>query len=209
MRKKNLFWMIALLCAVVQGAKAQANWEEVYALTKTTSANWTQISSGSTDGYVLGASGTTTYYYINENLSFTNNRTDNGGNGNSGLKIQGTVYLYIPSGKTLTCTGANADGRTGAGAGIELSSGNKLYILGGGTVNTMAPTAPISGRTSCNRTRTTTPTSTTCASVISSVSTARPSLTSVSTPSSSWQPRAATAATTPSLSPSSSAWARA
>ena len=116
--------MIALLCAVVQGAWAQSNWEEVYALTKTTSANWTQITAGSTDGYVLGTSGTTTYYYIDGNLSFTNNRTDNGGNGNSGLKIQGTVYLYVPEGMTLTCTGANASGQTGAGAGIEVALGN-------------------------------------------------------------------------------------
>ena len=134
MRIKLLF-ILALLCTVMQGAWAQANWDAVYTMTQTTSANWTQISSGSTDGRILGASGTTTYYYINGNLSFTNNRTDNGGNGNSGLKIQGTVYLYVPEGVTVTCRGANADGRTGAGAGIELSSGNKLYLLGGGTVN--------------------------------------------------------------------------
>jgi hypothetical protein len=132
---KRLLLFIALLCAVAQGVKAQTEWDQVYLLTQTTSANWTPINAGSTDGYVLGTSGTTTYYYITSNLNFTNNRTDNGGNGNSGIKIQGTVYLYIPSGKTLNCTGANADGRTGAGAGIELSSGNNLLLLGGGTVN--------------------------------------------------------------------------
>ena len=81
--------MIALLCAVVQWAWAD-EWTDVYSLTQTTSANWTPLNSGSTDGYVLGASGTTTYYYVNGNLTFTNNRTDNDGNGNSGLKIQGT-----------------------------------------------------------------------------------------------------------------------
>ena len=143
--KKKLFLMIVLLCAVVQGAWAQSSWDEVYELTQTTSANWTPINSGSTDGYVLGTSGTTTYYYINENLSFTNNRTDNDGNGNSGLKIQGTVYLYIPSGKTLTCTGANADGQTGAGAGIELTEGNTLYLLGSGTVNATGGNAANGG----------------------------------------------------------------
>ena len=137
--------MIVLLCAVVQGAWAQSSWDEVYELTQTTSANWTPINSGSTDGYVLGTSGTTTYYYINENLSFTNNRTDNDGNGNSGLKIQGTVYLYIPSGKTLTCTGANADGQTGGGAGIELASGNTLYLLGSGTLNATGGNAADGG----------------------------------------------------------------
>ena len=137
--------MIALLYAVVQGAWAQSSWDEVYAITQTNSANWTPINSGSTDGYVLGTSGTTTYYYINENLSFTNNRTDNDGNGNSGLKIQGTVYLYIPSGKTLTCTGANADGQTGGGAGIELTEGNTLYLLGSGTLNATGGNAADGG----------------------------------------------------------------
>ena len=125
--------MIALLCAVVQGAWAD-EWANVYSLTQTTSANWTPLNWGSTDGYVLGTPGTTTYYYANGNLNFTNNRTDNGGKGNSGLKIQGTVFLFIPSGRTLSCVGANADGRTGAGAGIELSKGNTLFILGGGTL---------------------------------------------------------------------------
>ena len=133
MKKTLLFF--ALLCAFAQGTWAQANWEEVYTLTQTTSSNWTALSTGSTDGKVLGQSGTTTYYYVTGNLNFTNNRTDNDGNGNSGLKIQGTVYLYIPTGVTLSCVGANADGRTGGGAGIELAAGNSLYLIGGGTIN--------------------------------------------------------------------------
>ena len=33
MKLKNILCMLALLCAVVQGAKAQANWDEVYAMT--------------------------------------------------------------------------------------------------------------------------------------------------------------------------------
>lgn len=132
---KKLLLFIVLLCAVAQGVWAQTEWDIVYAVTQTTSANWTPINAGSTDGYILGTSGTTTYYYINGNLDFTNNRTDNDGKGNSGIKIQGTVYLFIPSGTTLTCRGANAYGITGAGAGVELSSGNTLHLLGGGRLN--------------------------------------------------------------------------
>ena len=121
------------------GAMAQNGWESIYAQTQTTSADWTAITEGTTQGKILGAaqsgSSATYYYYVTNSLNFTNNRTDNDGNGNSGLKIHGTVYLYIPTGFSITCEGANADGRTGAGAGIELASGNTLYIIGGGTVN--------------------------------------------------------------------------
>lgn len=114
------------------GAMAQNGWESVYKQSKTTSDDWTKLDQGSTTGKVLGAEGVTNYYYITKNLNFTNDRTDNDGNGNSGLKILGTVYLYIPAGLHIECRGANADGRTGAGAGIELSEGNTLYIIGGG-----------------------------------------------------------------------------
>lgn len=91
---KRLLLFIALMCAVAQGAWAQTEWDIVYAMTQTTSANWTPINAGSTDGYVLGASNT-----------------------------------------TLTCRGANASGITGAGAGVELSAGNTLHLLGGGRLN--------------------------------------------------------------------------
>lgn len=138
MKKTLLFF--ALLCAVAQGAWAQNSWEEVYALTQTTSGDWTAINSGSTSGHTLGSTGNTTYYYVNSNLSFTNSNV-----GGSGLKIQGTVYLYVPEGVTLTCTGANANGQTGAGAGIELASGNTLYLLGGGTVNATGGTGGTGG----------------------------------------------------------------
>ena len=63
-------------------------------------------------------------------ILFTNSNA-----GGSGLTIQGKVYLYVPQGVTVTCTGANASGQTGAGAGIELASGNALHLLGSGTVN--------------------------------------------------------------------------
>ena len=127
--KKNLFLMIALLCAVVQGAWADGGWELVYRQTNTTSATWTALNAGSSTGYTIGTAGTTTYYYATGNLNFTNSTV-----GGSGLTIRGTVYLYIPSGKTVRCTGAKANdtGITGGGAGVELAAGNTLYLLGDG-----------------------------------------------------------------------------
>ena len=108
------------------GAMAQNGWE---------SDDWNPLSSDQTGGYTLGATGTTKYYYLKKSLNFTN-----GTAGGSGLKIQGTVYLYLPAGISITCQGANASGSTGAGAGIELSSGNTLYIIGGGTGTTVTAT---------------------------------------------------------------------
>ena len=72
MRTKQLFLILALLCAIVQGAWAQANLEEVYAMTGTTSANWTALTEGSTLGKTIGTQGNTTYYYTTNDLSFTN-----------------------------------------------------------------------------------------------------------------------------------------
>ena len=132
--------MLALLCTIVPGAWAQASWEEVYAMTGTTSANWTQLTASSTSGQTLGTAGATTYYYADASLTFSNTTA-----GGSGLTIQGTVYLYVPEGVTLTCTGANADGQTGAGAGIELASGNTLNLLGSGTVNATGGNAADGG----------------------------------------------------------------
>ena len=120
MRTKQLFLILALLCTMVQGAWAQASWDEVYAMTNTTSANWTALTEGSTTGKTIGTAGTTTYYYADASLTFSNSTA-----GGSGLTIQGTVYLYLPQGVTVTCTGANASGQTGAGAGIELTSGRQ------------------------------------------------------------------------------------
>ena len=125
--KKKILMMLVLLCAVVQGTRAQASWDEVYAMTNTTSSNWTALDAGSTTGQTLGSAGTTTYYYVNSNLTFTNSSV-----GGSALTILGTVYLYVPQGVTVTCTGANASGQTGAGAGIDLTAGNTLWIIGKG-----------------------------------------------------------------------------
>ena len=121
--------MLALLCAAAQWAWAN-ELAEVLALTHTTSADWTPLDGGSISGKTLGKSGSTTYFYITDNLSFSNSTV-----GGSGLTILGTVYLYLPAGKTITCTGANANGATGAGAGIELAAGNFLYLLGSGAVS--------------------------------------------------------------------------
>ncbi len=137
MKKTLLFF--ALLCAVAQGAWAQANWDAVYAMTSTNSGDWTALT-GSTTGRTLGSEGNTTYYYANSNLSFTNSTA-----GGSGLTILGTVYIYVPEGVTITCTGANANAPTGAGAGIELASGNTLYLLGGGTINATGGNAANGG----------------------------------------------------------------
>ena len=140
MRTKQLFLTLALLCAVVQGAWAQANWDEVYAMTNTTAADWIQLNAGSTTGRRLGTVGLTRYYYADANCTFININA-----GGSGLTIQGTVYLYVPEGVIVTCAGANASGTTGAGAGIELASGNVLYFLGKGTVNAMGGNAADGG----------------------------------------------------------------
>ena len=109
-------------------------------MTNTTSANWTQLNAGSTTGQTLGTADATTYYYADANLTFTNSNA-----GGSGLTILGTVYLYVPQGVTLTCTGANADGQTGGGAGIELTEGNTLNLLGSGTFNATGGNAANGG----------------------------------------------------------------
>ena len=128
--QKKLFSMLVLLCAIVQGTWAQDEWATVYKQTQTTEANWTALDAGSTTGKTLGSANATTYYYATSDLSFTNATA-----GGSGLTIRGTVYLYVPEGMTVTCTGTNASGLTGGGAGIELTEGNTLYLVGGGTVN--------------------------------------------------------------------------
>lgn len=92
MRQKKLLLILALLCSFAQGAWAD-EWAGVYSLTQTTSANWTALNSGTTNGYVLGASGKTTYYYVNYgNLSFTNNQKDNGG-GFGGGEFTGIISV--------------------------------------------------------------------------------------------------------------------
>ena len=113
----------------VDWSTQEDDWSLICLRTGTTRANWVHLADGSTKGKTLGAAGTTTYYYTAADRTFTNSNA-----GGSGLTILGTVYLYIPSGKTITCTGANATAPTGGGAGIELAAGNTLYLIGSGTL---------------------------------------------------------------------------
>ena len=140
MRTKQLFLILALLCAMVQGAWAQASWDEVYAMTNTTSANWTALPEGTTAGATLGTAGTTTYYYASKHIYYGNSTP-----GGSALTILGTVYIYMPYSFSVTCTGANAYGQTGAGAGIELTEGNSLFLLGQGEVSATGGNAANGG----------------------------------------------------------------
>ena len=140
MRQKKIFLILALLCTIVQGAWAQDDWADVYAMTNTTAEDWTQLYMGETTGKTFGEAGTTTYYYAGTNLTFSNSTA-----GGSGLTILGTVYFYVPKGVTVTCTGADADGQTGAGAGIELSAGNALCLIGQGEVSATGGNAANGG----------------------------------------------------------------
>ena len=99
--------------------------------------DWTFLSTGGSTGYTLSSG----HYYIDENITFSNGDTG------SGLTIAdgATVYIYIPEGVTLTAIGGNADGQTGAGAGIELPSGSTLYLMGKGTVDAKGGNAANGG----------------------------------------------------------------
>lgn len=135
-KRKLLFTLLALASGAFlggSGAMAQvSSWESVYEQTQTTSDSWTALTSSTASaGMTLGATGTTSYYYAKETLNLSNSTA-----GGSGLVIKGTVYLYIPYGVHLTCVGGNASGTTGAGAGIELATGNTLYIIGSGDGST-------------------------------------------------------------------------
>ena len=129
--KKRPLLILALLLIAVMGAWAQNGWDAVYHQTQTTSGDWTPLTEGSETGKVLGGNSSAPYYYyVTKSLKFAN-----GTAGGSGLTIKGDVYLYIPTGLTITCNGANASGAKGAGAGIELSEGNTLHIMGCGNIN--------------------------------------------------------------------------
>ncbi len=128
MKQKNIS-ILALLLMAVTSAWAQGSGGNDWGPVQTSSAAWTVLTEGSTTGMTLGAADATTYYYMTENLTFSNNTA-----GGSGLTIQGTVYIYIPSGVTLTATGADGEGTTGGGAGILVPSGTTLNIFGEGTI---------------------------------------------------------------------------
>ena len=131
--KLSILTFLALFAATLtqQGAvRAEdtkpGNWGQV----PTVTSEWTHITAGSTTGFELKDD----YYYVSENLTFTN--TSGGAGQGSGMYVQAgrEVHLYIPAGVTLTAIGADAVGTQGAGAGILLPSGTTLHILGEGTL---------------------------------------------------------------------------
>ena len=88
--------------------------------------HWVYLSSGSSSGKRL----TTGYYYVTNNIEFSNTDRE------SGLRVEpgASVHIFIPKGVTLTAKGGNASGRDGAGAGIELPKGSSLFLEGKGKV---------------------------------------------------------------------------
>ena len=134
MKKISILTLLALFAATLtqqggawaQGSGSSDDWGQI----KTATSAWTHITAGSTTGFELKDA----YYYVSEDLTFSN--TLSGAGQGSGLYVQAdkTVYLYIPKGVTLTAKGANADGTTGAGAGILLPQGSTLHIVGEGTL---------------------------------------------------------------------------
>lgn len=100
--------------------------------------SWKVITEGSNSGYVLMSG----HYYIPKDLTFSNSNA-----GRDGITIAAgsTVHFYIPKGVTLTARGANASGRTGAGAGIYLPQSSTLVLEGGGTVNATGGNAANGG----------------------------------------------------------------
>jgi hypothetical protein len=136
MKKVSILTLLALFAATLTqqgGVWAQDKAEDWGQIATATSA-WTHITAGSTTGFELADD----YYYVSENLTFSNtmgNAFDAPGR-YSGLYVREgkTVYLYIPAGVTLTAIGADANGSIGAGAGILLPQGSTLHIVGGGTL---------------------------------------------------------------------------
>ena len=129
MKKISILTLLALFAATLTqqgGAWAQEDFGQI----PTSTGAWTHITAGSTTGFELADD----YYYVSENLTFTNT-LDGAGQG-SGMYVQAgkTVRLYIPAGVTLTVKGADAYGTQGAGAGILLPSTSTLHIIGGGTL---------------------------------------------------------------------------
>lgn len=135
MKRLSILTLLALFAVTLtqQGA-AWAQTEDTKAddwgQVPTITSAWTHITAGSTNGFELRDD----YYYVSQDLTFTN--TNGGAGQGSGLYVQDgrTVRLYIPKGVTLTAIGANAVGTSGAGAGILLPSGATLYIIGEGTL---------------------------------------------------------------------------
>ncbi len=133
MKKISIMTLLALFAATLtpQGAAwAQEEKDDNWGQVKTITSEWTHITEGSTTGFELKDA----YYYVTEDLTFTN--TIEGAGQGSGMYVQAgrTVNLYIPAGVTLTVKGADAYGIQGAGAGILLPEGSTLNVIGNGTL---------------------------------------------------------------------------
>ena len=132
MKKLSILTLLALFAATLtqqgaawaQGSATGDDWGQV----PTVTSKWTHITEGSAAGFELKDQ----YYYVTEDLTFKN--TISGDGQGSGMYVQAgrTVTLYIPAGVTLTAIGADAQGTTGAGAGILLPEGSTLNIVGAG-----------------------------------------------------------------------------
>ena len=130
MKKLSILTFLALFAATLtqQGAVRAEDKPDNWGQVPTVTSKWTHITEGSAAGFELKDQ----YYYVTEDLTFTN--TLNGAGQGSGMYVQAgrTVTLYIPAGVTLTAIGANAYETTGAGAGILLPEGSTLNIVGAG-----------------------------------------------------------------------------
>lgn len=136
MKRKSILTLLALFAFTLTqqgGAWAQDTKDENWGQIKTSTGEWTHLTAGSTTGFELKDA----YYYVSEDLTFSNTRTAEmtPGKGSALYVREGqTVYLYIPAGVTLTAIGSDASGPLGAGAGILLPSSSTLHIVGGGTL---------------------------------------------------------------------------
>ena len=133
MKKLSILTFLALFAATLThqgGAWAQDTKDDNWGQVPTVTSKWTHITESSAAGFELKDQ----YYYVSEDLTFTN--TINGPGQGSGMYVQAgrTVNLYIPAGVTLTVKGADANGTKGAGAGILLPEGSTLNVIGNGTL---------------------------------------------------------------------------
>lgn len=93
-------------------------------------ATGTELTGNTGGGVTLsGTASNPGIYYITKDVTYGSSSS-----GKNGLIISGTVYLYIPAGKTLTVYGGNGSGATPGKAAIKLSQGNTLVILGEGSI---------------------------------------------------------------------------
>ena len=86
------------------------------------------VTEGSTSGYTMTDGNT---YVIQNSVSFSNSTA-----GGSGMTVEdgATVVIYVPTGVTLTATGANGSGQTGGGAGIRVPETATIVITGEGSI---------------------------------------------------------------------------